>query len=154
MIQASANRIAGLEARNARLLNENAMLRANPPLLRPPSDDALYYWDVDAGRWFERSGPEMRQAMSNEELARFEAALVAAQVGSMPDGPNERVTKPPLGKRRTTPMSVADNQEVQDRVDKVIGDLTAGSVMPKQVDRLGEAVDKAKRDEKLRKAVR
>jgi len=101
-------------------------------------------------------------AMSNEELAwtRKKRGLVwcdhclahIAPGGPHADGCRSAATLAPTAK--PLPMSAADNQEVQDRVDKVIGDLTAGSVMPKQVDRLGEAVDKAKRDEKLRKAVR
>jgi hypothetical protein len=50
--EAAVCRSRELEAQNARLLNENAMLRAHPPLSRIPNG-GLYQWDTDAGRWVE-----------------------------------------------------------------------------------------------------
>ena len=48
--EAAVCRSRELEAQNARLLNENAMLRAHPPLSRIPNG-GLYQWDADVGQW-------------------------------------------------------------------------------------------------------
>lgn len=48
---------------------------------------------------------------------------------------------------------MADEVEVQERVEKVIDDLARGQVMPKQVERLGDAVSGAKRDQAVGRAI-
>lgn len=50
-------------------------------------------------------------------------------------------------------MAESDGRDVQDRVDRVIDDLTAGRVLRPQVERLDRAVTTAKRDQAVQGAI-
>lgn len=43
--------------------------------------------------------------------------------------------------------AMTDAEQVHERVDQVIQDMAAGRVIPRKVDELGTAVDRAKRDQ-------